>query len=480
MKRNRWLALGLSATMFFSLTACGTTNNQGSNSTNKAETTAAGSDVPAGTKADTESKAEGSEGDAVGFGEKDPESYVADLKFMVHSDGQPTYMIEKFNEIYPNIHIELVMVPGAEQQEKILTMVNGGEDIADLFTCRTQFVKAIVNNPNCYMDLSAQPFNAGEWADQIEDYVVGVGTDTSGALRALSWQCPVGGVFYRRSMAKEYFGTDDPEEIGKLFASYESMIDAARTIKEKSGGQVYFNANAVGDLSLAGMTGAGGYLLGNTLNTNEKIVNLFEYCKTMYDENLTGKCYKNDAGIVSLTQENKVFSLMNATWALNFNIMPNYEDQAGDWAVATPPETFTAGGTYVGISQATKYPEECYLFLKFILTNEDFVYDYATDFGDYVSNKAIQEKVGSMTTEEAAELELGIFEYLNGQNAYAYWNSQLKKGVDASAFSPYDEYFQNYMQAAMEAYAAGSLSLEEALAQYKSDCQNYAPSIEVE
>ena len=107
----------------------------------------------------------------------------------------------------------------------------------------------------------------------------------------------------------------------------------------------------------------------------------------------------------------------------------------------------------MGISQATKYPEECYLFLKFILTNEDFVYDYATDFGDYVSNKAIQEKVGNMTTEEAAELKLGIFEYLNGQNAYAYWNSQLEKGVDSSAFSPYDEYFQNYMQAAMEAYA---------------------------
>ncbi len=478
MRSKRWLALGLSVATIFSLTACGTTNNSGGgNDAAKTETTTAASGT---TTAAAKEEAGSGEEEVAGFGQKDPESYVADLKFMVHSDGQPTYMIKKFNEVYPNIHIELVMVPGAEQQEKILTMVNGGEDIADLFTCRTQFVKAIVNNPNCYMDLSAEPFNAGEWTDQIEDYVVGVGTDTNGSLRALSWQCPVGGVFYRRSMAKEYFGTDDPVEIGKLFSSYESMIDAARTVKEKSGGQVYFNGNAVGDLSLAGMTGAGGYLLGNKLNTGEKIVNLFEYCKTMYDENLTGKCYKNDAGIVSLTQENKVFSLMNATWALNFNIMPNYEDQAGDWAVATPPETFTAGGTYVGISQATKYPEECYLFLKFILTNEDFVYDYATDFGDYVSNKAIQEKVGNMTTEEAAELKLGIFEYLNGQNAYAYWNSQLEKGVDSSAFSPYDEYFQNYMQAAMEAYAAGSLSLEEALAQYKSDCQNYAPSIEVE
>lgn len=474
MRAKRWLALGLSAATIFSLTGCGTTNNQGSaNNESNATTTTAGSTTAA---ADAKSAGDGS----IGFGEKDPESYVADLKFMVHSDGQPKYMIEKFNEIYPNIHIELVMVPSAEQQEKIMTMVNGGEDVADLFTCRTQFVKAIVNNPNCYMDLYAEPFNAAEWTDQIEDYVVGVGTDAGGSLRALSWQCPVGGVFYRRSMAKEYFGTDDPEEIGKLFSSYEFMIDAARTIKEKSNGEVYFNANAVSDLTLSGRTGMGGYLLGNTLNTGEKFVNLFEYAKTMYDENLTGKCYQNDAGIVSLTQEGKVFSLMNATWALNFNIMPNYEDQAGDWAVTTPPETFTAGGTYLGISQATKYPEECYLFLKFILTNEDFVYDYATDFGDYVSNKGIQAKVGNMTDEEATGLNLGIFEYLNGQNAYAYWNSQLEKGVDAAAFSPYDEYFEKYMMAAMDAYASGNMTLDEAVAQYKSDCQNYAPSIDVE
>lgn len=260
MKVKRWLALGLSVATIFSLTACGTTNNSGQGGDDgKAETTAAaGGGAAAETKAESESKIEEGAGDAAGFGEKDPKSYVADLKFMVHSDGQPKYMIEKFNEVYPNIHIELVMVPGAEQQEKIMTMVNGGEDVADLFTCRTQFVKAIVNNPNCYMDLSAEPFNAGEWTDQIEDYVVGVGTDAGGSLRALSWQCPVGGVFYRRSMAKEYFGTDDPEEIGKLFTSYESMIEAARTIKEKSGGQVYFNANAVGDLSLAGRTGMGG------------------------------------------------------------------------------------------------------------------------------------------------------------------------------------------------------------------------------
>lgn len=469
MDKRRLGAWLLAGTMMVTLSGCGAGGQT--------------ADTPGTEKASqstesTQSVQEG-EGEA-GFGEKDPESYQADLKFMVHSDGQPTYMIEKFNEIYPNIHIELVLVPGAEQQEKIMTMVNGGEDVADLFTCRTQFVKAIVNNPNCYMDLSAPPFNAGEWTDQIEDYVVGVGTDTSGALKALSWQCPVGGVYYRRSLAKEYFGTDDPKEIGKLFESYDAMIETARTIKEKSGGTVYFDGNAVNDMILCGMSGAGGALIDNVLNTGDKIVNLMEYTKTMYDEGLTGKCYKNDAGTVSLTQNNQVFCYPTATWGLNYGIMNNYPDQAGDWAITSAPETFTAGGTYIGISKDTKYPEECYLFLKFILTNEEFVYDYATEFGDYVSNKAIQEKLGGLTEAELAELKLPIFEYLGGQNAYTYWNAELEKGVDSSAFSPYDEYFQNYLMAATEAYASGGMTLEEALAQYQSDCQSYAPSIEIQ
>lgn len=461
MRNRKQLALLLAAAIF-SITACTTTNNQQEQS------------------AASDGSGTADVAEEMGFGEKDPESYSADLTLMVHSTGQPEYMIEKFNEIYPNIHIELIVVPSAEQQERIMTMVNSNEDVADMFTSRTQFVKAMVNSDQYYMDLSAEPFNAGEWTDQIEDYVVGVGTDTNGALRALSWQCPVGGIFYRRSMAKEYFGTDDPEEISELFSSYDSMLDAARTVKEKSNGEVYFMADAAQDLNFLTTTAAGGYLIDNTLNTNEAIVDYMELTKTMYDEGLCAKLFKDDTTSQAMMAEDKIFAVAKPTWGLNYNIMPAVPEQSGDWALASGPAPYTAGGTYIGISATTEHPEECYLFLKFIMTNEEFVYDYATEFGDYVSNKAIQEKVGSMNEEEAADLDLDIFRFLNGQNAYAYWNAELEKGVDSSTFTPYDEAFQNYLQSTTHAYASGTITLEEALEQYKSDCKNFAPSIEVE
>ena len=414
---------------------------------------------------------------AEGFGEKDPASYEANLKMMVHSLGQPTYMIEKFNEKYPNIKIELVEVPGSEQQERIMTTVMAGVDVPDLYTARTQFIKALVNGGDrFYKDLYTLGDTA-DWVGGVEDYVVGVGTDANGGLRALSWQCPVGGVYYRRSLAKEYFGTDDPAEIQKLFASPEAILETAATLKEKSEGKVKLVGDATTDLTYLLVPHAGGYLMGETLNTGEDIQQIFEMVKTFYDNDYCLKIRNDTTALNAAILADEVFAYCLPTWGLNYNIMPVFPDQAGDWAVVEGPYTYTAGGTYIGISNTTEHPEEAYLFIKFIFTDPDFLMAYATDFGDYVSNKETQAAIGALTEEEGAEFN--IFQYLSGQNAYAYWNSQLEKGVDSSAFSPYDEYFAGYLASAIVSYATGVQSFDDALSTYKADCQNYAPSITV-
>ena len=69
---------------------------------------------------------------AEGFGEKDPASYNCTLTFMVQTTAQPDYMISHFNEVYPNIKIELVQVPAADLQQKIVNMVMTGEDVTGL------------------------------------------------------------------------------------------------------------------------------------------------------------------------------------------------------------------------------------------------------------------------------------------------------------------------------------------------------------
>lgn len=71
-----------------------------------------------------------------------------------------------------------------------------------------------------------------EVADQYQ-YTKDVMTDADGNLKGLSWQgCP-GTMIYRRDIAKEVFGTDDPAEVQKKVADWDTFKATAEELKEK-------------------------------------------------------------------------------------------------------------------------------------------------------------------------------------------------------------------------------------------------------
>lgn len=68
---------------------------------------------------------------------------------------------------------------------------------------------------------------------QMYDYTKQAATKSDGTLRAVSWQgCP-GGFVYRRSIAKEVFGTDDIKKIQEQVSDWDKFAAAAETLKGK-------------------------------------------------------------------------------------------------------------------------------------------------------------------------------------------------------------------------------------------------------
>ena len=64
-------------------------------------------------------------------------------------------------------------------------------------------------------------------------YTIDIVTDSKGVLKGLSWQgCP-GTMIYRRDIAKEVFGTDDPAEVQKKVADWDTFKATAEDLKEK-------------------------------------------------------------------------------------------------------------------------------------------------------------------------------------------------------------------------------------------------------
>lgn len=69
-------------------------------------------------------------------------------------------------------------------------------------------------------------------ADQY-DFTRTTASDSDGVQRGSTWQCCPGTLVYRRDIAKEVFGTDDPAEVGEKVKDWDTMKETAAQLKEK-------------------------------------------------------------------------------------------------------------------------------------------------------------------------------------------------------------------------------------------------------
>ena len=123
-------------------------------------------------------------------------------------------------------------------QAKILTLINTNGNVPDVYAAEASFLKRFVDQTGGYDDLLQEPYNVSQYLNNMYNYVVENGKDKDGVLRVLSYQANPIGIGYKKSIAKEYLGTDDPNEIGKRFANRDSIIELGRELKVKSEGKI--------------------------------------------------------------------------------------------------------------------------------------------------------------------------------------------------------------------------------------------------
>ena len=69
-------------------------------------------------------------------------------------------------------------------------------------------------------------------ADQY-DFTRTTASDADGVQRGSTWQCCPGTMVYRRDIAKEVFGTDDPTAVGEKVKDWDTMKQTAEELKQK-------------------------------------------------------------------------------------------------------------------------------------------------------------------------------------------------------------------------------------------------------
>ena len=108
------------------------------------------------------------------------------------------------------------------------------DDKVDIFLTETDYVfKYTDKDADVAMpltDLGIDPDT--DLADQY-DFTRTTASDSDGVQRGSTWQCCPGTLVYRRDIAKEVFGTDDPAEVGEKVKDWDTMKETAAQLKEK-------------------------------------------------------------------------------------------------------------------------------------------------------------------------------------------------------------------------------------------------------
>lgn len=158
-------------------------------------------------------------------------------------------MIDKFAETHPDFGYDInatiiATTDGAYQPALDQALAAGGADAPDIYCAEAAFVLKYTQGDAAsyaasYEDLGID-INSKLSDAEIAQYSVDIGTNPEGKVVGLGYQASGGCFIYRRSIAKEAFGTDDPSEVSKIIGggsgSWDKFFEAAETLKGKGYG----------------------------------------------------------------------------------------------------------------------------------------------------------------------------------------------------------------------------------------------------
>ena len=143
---------------------------------------------------------------------------------------------EKYYTVPEGVTVNWIITPsdnGAYQQkldEALLNQANAAtDDKVDMFLAEADYIGKYVES-DATMDISKIGFTN---ADTMYEYTIKAASDANGVCKGVSFQCCPAAVIYRKSIAKDVLGTDDPAEVQAAIDSWEKFDAVAAQAKEK-------------------------------------------------------------------------------------------------------------------------------------------------------------------------------------------------------------------------------------------------------
>lgn len=397
---------------------------------------------------------------------------------------------DRYNDYYADklpegIEVEWVITPNEDNayQDKLdqdlLKQDSAADDEKiDIFLVEADYALKYVNTDYTLDVIGDIGLTEADTADMYQ-YTKDIVTDENGLLKGTTWQATPGLFAYRRSIAKEVLGTDDPAEVQAALADWDKFDDVAKQANDK------------------GFKMLSGYDDSYRTFSNNVSAPWVDGTKIVIDDNLmrwvdqtkeyTDKAYNNKTSLwapewsADQGPEGKVFGFFYSTWGINFTLLGNSLETStddggkaevgngvfGDYAVCQGPESYYWGGTWICAAKGTDNAGTIKDIMLTLTADKDTMKQITLDTEDYTNNQTAMSEIANSDYESA---------FLGGQNHIALF-AEAAPLIDMSNISIYDQGLNEGFQGAFKDYFDGNVTKEEALDNFYTDAIEKYPEL---
>ena len=300
-----------------------------------------------------------------------------------------------------------------------------------------------------------------------------------GVQKGTTWQATPGLFAYRRSIAEDVLGTDDPTEVQAALSDWDKFNDVA----EKAAAKGYKMLSGYDDSYRTFSNNvSAGWVDGTTVTVDENIMKWVEQTKEYTDKGYNNKSSLWDSQWASdQGPTGKVFGFFYSTWGINFTLLGNSlatptseggKEEVGngiygDYAVCEGPQPYYWGGTWICGAAGSDNIELIRDVMQKLTCDEAIMKQITLDTEDYTNNEKAMEEIANSDYKS---------DFLGGQNHIALFAEAATK-IDMSNAGPYDQGLNESFQTAFKDYFTGTVDEDTAKANFETAIKEKYPEL---
>ena len=236
---------------------------------------------------------------------------------------------DNLTEVYPQVTINYVTIAQTDLPQKIQTTLASGAQMPDVIQLEAT-ARGKMFALDCWENFSEAPYNVDKNIFTIDQLPVSV--DENGNLLGLPMGSVPSAMAYKRSLTKEYFGTDDPEELSVMFSTWNDYVEKGKEVNEKSGNTVKMFAG-LSDLYnvLIGQTIIP-FTEGDKLNIEESLTPIFEQLVAFKQAGIVDTLEQDSPALMASYADSTHIFYPCAQWSPRWVLKPN-DSRDGEWGL---------------------------------------------------------------------------------------------------------------------------------------------------